>query len=90
MYKKIIRNTLILVGVIVTGFVFLSEISKFNHLKKQNDAITERIDDISKQNEDYRDKIKAMKKDTRYVEKVIREELRMIKEGEKIYKFYNK
>jgi len=90
MYKKIIRNTLILVGIIVTGFVFLSEISKLDHLKKQNDAITERIDDISKQNEDYRDKIKAMKKDTRYVEKVIREELRMIKEGEKIYKFYNK
>jgi len=90
MYKKIIRNTLILVGIIVTGFVFLSEKSKLDHLKKQNDAITERIDDISKQNEDYRDKIKAMKKDTRYVEKVIREELRMIKEGEKIYKFYNK
>lgn len=90
MYRKIIRNTLILVGVIATGFVFLSEISKLDHLKKQNNAITERIDDISKQNEDYRDKIKAMKKDTRYVEKVIREELGMIKEGEKIYKFYNK
>ncbi len=89
MYRKIIRNTLVLSAVIGFGFVFLSEISKLDHLKKQNDAITERIEDISRQNEDYRDKIKSMNEDTRYVEKVIREELGMIKEGEKIYKFYN-
>lgn len=89
MYKKIIRSILVLSVVIFVGFFFLSEISKLDHLEKQNDVITERIDNISKQNEDYRDKIQAINKDTRYVEKVIREELGMIKEGEKIYKFYN-
>ena len=87
MYKKIIRSALILLVVTAIGFLFLSEISKLDRLEKQNDAITERIDTISSQNEDYKDKIRAMKTDIRYVEKVIREELGMIKEGEKVYKF---
>lgn len=87
MYKKVIRNALILLVVIAIGFLFLSEISKLDRLKKQNETLTERIDTISSQNEDYKNKIRDMKTDIRYVEKVIREELGMIKEGEKVYKF---
>ncbi len=87
MYKKVIRTSIILLVVAAIGFVFLSEISKLDRLKKQNEVLTERIDTVSKQNEDYKDKIRAMKTDIRYVEKVIREELGMIKEGEKVYKF---
>lgn len=87
MYKKVIRTSIILLVVTAIGFLFLSEISKLDRLKKQNETLTERIDTISSQNEDYKDKIRAMKTDIRYVEKVIREELGMIKEGEKVYKF---
>lgn len=87
MYKKVIRTSIILLVVTAIGFLFLSEISKLDRLKKQNETLTERIDTISSQNEDYKDKIRAMKTDMRYVEKVIREELGMIKEGEKVYKF---
>ena len=80
---------LILSIIVFIAFMFSREISQLNHLNKENKSILKRIDKLNNENEDYKEKIQAMKDDKRYIEKVIREELGMIKEGEKIYIFDN-
>ena len=89
MYRRIIRSALILVFIIFITFVFSREVSHLHFLINENNKIEERIDKLSNQNEDYKEKIQAIQNDKRYIEKVVREELGMIKKGEKIYKFDN-
>ncbi|MGI9553312.1 MAG: FtsB family cell division protein [Thermodesulfobacteriota bacterium] len=89
MYKRIIRSALILVVIIFITFIFSREVSNLNYLNNENEIILKRIDKLSNENEDYKEKIEAIEKDKRYIEKVIREELGMIKKGEKVYRFDN-
>ena len=89
MYKRIIRSALILIVIIFVTFIFSREISHLHYLNNENEVILERIEKLSNQNEDYKEKIEAIENDTRYMEKVIRDELGMIKKGEKIYRFDN-
>jgi len=89
MYKKIIRSALILIVIIFFSFIFSREISHLHHLNNENEIILKRIDKLSNENENYKEKIEAIQNDRRYIEKVIRDELGMIKKGEKVYRFDN-
>ncbi|MGI9533626.1 MAG: FtsB family cell division protein [Thermodesulfobacteriota bacterium] len=89
MYKRIIRSALILVVIIFITFIFSREVSNLNYLHNENEIIIKRIEKLSNQNEDYKERIEAIENDKRYKEKVIREELGMIKKGEKVYRFDN-
>lgn len=75
--------------IIFISFIFSREISHLHFLTKENDKILERIETLEIQNDDYKDKIEAIKNDNKYIEKIVREELGMIKKDEKIYKFDN-
>ena len=90
MLKKIIRSSIILALIIFTTFLFSKEVSRLNHLRTENEIILKRIEKLNNENEDYREKIESMKNEKRYLEKIVREELGMIKKGEKIYRFDNK
>ena len=87
--KKIIRSTLVLVVIVFFTFIFIREISKLNHINNENRQVLDRIEKLKAENKTARDEIEVIKTDTRYVEKLIREELGMIKTTEKIYKFDN-
>ena len=89
MHKRIIRSSLILLLIIFIAFIFSREISHLHFLTNENVKIQKRIEKLSNENEDYKEQIQAMENDKRYIEKVVREELGMIKKGEKIYKFDN-
>ena len=90
MLKKIIRSSIILALIIFTTFIFSKETTHLNHLRKENDIILKRIEKLNNENEDYKEKIDSMENDKRYLEKIVRDELGMIKKGEKIYRFDNK
>ena len=89
MYRKIIRSALILALIIFLTFIFSREISHLHFLNSENSKIEKRIERLNNQNEDYKEQINALENDKSYIEKVVREELGMIKKGEKIYKFDN-
>jgi len=89
MLKKIIRSSIILALIIFTTFIFSKETTQLNHLRKENNIILKRIDKLNNENDDYKEKIDSMENDKRYLEKIVREELGMIKKGEKIYRFDN-
>ena len=90
MLKKIIRSSIILALIIFTTFIFSKETTHLNHLRGENDILLKRIEKLDNDNEDYKEKINSMENDKRYLEKIVREELGMIKKGEKIYRFDNK
>lgn len=72
---------------VAVALVFFNEISKVYFLKNENKRIEKRIEDLEAQNRAYREEIKALKQDERYIEKILREELGMIKDKEKIFRF---
>lgn len=90
MLKKIIRSSIILALVIFTTFLFSKETTNLNHLRSENEIILKRLEKLNNENENYKEKIESMVNEKRYLEKIVREELGMIKKGEKIYRFDNK
>ncbi len=89
MLKKIIRSSIILALIIFTTFIFSKETTHLNHIRNENEIILKRIEKLNNENDDYKEKIYSMENEKRYLEKIIREELGMIKKGEKIYRFDN-
>ena len=87
MLINIIRVGIILTVTIIFSFLFLEELSKLEALNKENDRIREETQELAKENEEFKLKIEALKNDERYIEITARQELGMIKEGEKVFKF---
>lgn len=90
MSKKYIRILVILVLMISFGLLFSRESSKLHFLKQENSKIEKRISELEQEKEAYNKKTDAIQNDKEYIEKVLRNELGMIKEGEKVYKFEDK
>ncbi len=86
-YSRLARLAAYLAVALVAVFAFVNEISKVYFLKSENRKIEKRIEDLRTENEAYRKEIKAIKEDKKYLEKILREELGMIKEREKIFRF---
>lgn len=85
--ERFIRLAVYSVIAVVVALMFFNEISKVYFLKNENERIEKRIEDLKSQNRAYREEIKALKQDERYIEKILREELGMIKDKEKIFRF---
>ncbi len=87
MLINIIRISIILGITIIFSFLFIEEISKLEILQYENEKIVVQSSVLEKENGQLKLKIEALKKDKVYIEIIARQELGMIKEGEKIIKF---
>jgi len=78
-----------LIVVLTLGVVYLfaREISEVRFLREENEKIEKKIEQLEIANKELEVKIKTIKNDKRYIEKIAREELGMIKEGDKVYRF---
>jgi len=68
-------------------YLFAREISHVYALHTENEKIKIETKELVIKNDELRRKISFIEKDKQYVEKIIREELGMIKKGEKVYRF---
>lgn len=68
-------------------YMFAREISQVYALHRENDKVKLEGKELEMDNNELRMKIDLIKTDKVYMEKIIREELGMIKTGEKIYRF---
>jgi cell division protein FtsB len=68
-------------------YLFAREISQVYALHKENDKVKLEGKELEMTNNELRKKIELIKTDKVFMEKIIREELGMIKTGEKIYRF---
>lgn len=85
-YSRLARLAAYLAVALLVVFVFVNEISKVYFLKNENRKLENRIEYLGTENEEHRKEIEAIKKDRKYLEKLLRK-LGMIKEGEKIFEF---
>jgi cell division protein FtsB len=67
--------------------MFAREISQVYALHRENDKVKLEGKELEMDNNELKMKIELIKTDKVYMEKIIREELGMIKTGEKIYRF---
>lgn len=87
MERVIFRVILILAVVSFLVYLFAREISQVYALHKENDKVKLEGKELEMANNELRKKIELIKTDKIFMEKIIREELGMIKTGEKIYRF---
>lgn len=87
MKKSIARTTLIIILISCVIYLFAREGLHLNDLYQENERIKGKIEELKMSNKELEKRINTLKNDKLYIEKVAREELGMIKQGEKVYKF---
>ncbi|HLE19446.1 MAG TPA: septum formation initiator family protein [Syntrophales bacterium] len=87
MERLIFRVILILAVVSFLVYMFAREISQVYALHRENDKVKLEGKELEMDNNELKMKIELIKTDKVYMGKIIREELGMIKTGEKIYRF---
>jgi cell division protein FtsB len=87
MKKLLLRVALVLILTSVAIYAFAREFSEFDALYRENQRIKGKTGELKNANDDLHKKIESLKNDKLYIEKVAREQLGMIKQGEKVYKF---
>ncbi len=81
--------TLLLFAAVVVflAVIYLPSYQKFQELKREDEKIAETIDQLQQENDQLREEARLLQTDIKYLEKVLREELGMVKPGEVVYKF---
>lgn len=80
-----LRRLLVLIAVIVVAWVmFLPAYSKLQDIKQKNIELENRITELKQENDDLRREQLMLKGNPEYLEKVAREKMGLIKEGESV------
>lgn len=87
MEKTIIRVVLVIAIVCLSLYLFAKEMTQVYALNQENEKVITESLKLENANEVLIKKIELIQSDDAYMEKVIRQELGMIKKGEKVYRF---
>ncbi len=87
MERTIIRIILVLGVVSLLVYLFAKEITHVYALHQENEKVKVESLKLEKANSELIKKIELIDADQAYKEKIIRQELGMIKKGEKVYRF---
>lgn len=87
MKRLLLRVALVLILTSIAIYAFAKEFYEFDALYRENERIKGETGELKNTNDDLHKKIGSLKNDKLYIEKVAREQLGMIKQGEKVYKF---
>ena len=87
MEKAIIRVVLVIAVVSLMVYLFAREMTQVYALNKENEKVIVESLKLEKANNELVKKIDLIETDDAYMEKIIRQELGMIKKGEKVYRF---
>ena len=87
MERTIIRIILVLGVVSLLVYLFAKEITHVYALHQENEKVKVESLKLEKANSELMKKIELVDADQAYKEKIIRQELGMIKKGEKVYRF---
>ena len=83
--KRILISIFFLLGLTLLVFNDMG-LMKYFQLKKQNEKLVEEIDIIRNERKKISQKINKLENDLEYIEKIAREEFRMAKKGEKVFR----
>ena len=71
---------------ILFAFLYLPGLSRFQELRLEEERISKELTDLNQQMARLREEKELLQKDQAYLEKVIREELGLVRPGEMVYK----
>lgn len=89
MKTRLLRSAVILAVTMLIVYGFIRESSRVYLLHHENKRLKSEISILDKENSALKRKSEMLKKDPEYFEKVVRDELGMIKVEEKVYWFNN-
>ena len=82
-----IKNALSLfIIAVIVALLFLPSYTKMQELKQKNDDFTERIKRLEEKNKKLEEEKRFLTTNPDYVEKIAREKMGLIRQGEKVYK----
>ncbi len=87
MEKAIIRVVLVIAVVSLMVYLFAREMTQVYALNQENEKVIVESLKLEKANNELVKKIDLIQTEDAYMEKIIRQELGMIKKGEKVYRF---
>jgi cell division protein FtsB len=87
MERTIIRIVLVVLVVSLLVYLFAREITNVYALHQENEKVKVESLKLENSNSELMKKIELIDADDAYKEKIIRQELGMIKKGEKVYRF---
>ncbi|MGH7900193.1 MAG: FtsB family cell division protein [Thermodesulfobacteriota bacterium] len=87
MIRRFLKFIIIISIIALVIYMFSKEFFKLYVLYQENEDIKRSISDLKKENQDLQKQISILTSDTAYLQKIAREELGMIKQSEKIFKF---
>ncbi|MGB3728332.1 MAG: septum formation initiator family protein [Thermodesulfobacteriota bacterium] len=87
MERALIRVVLVIAVVCLMVYLFAREMTQVYALNQENDKVVVESLKLEKANNGLTKKIELIQSDDAYMEKIIRQELGMIKKGEKVYRF---
>ena len=88
-YKRILISMFFILGLILFVFNDMGLI-KYFQLKKQNQKLIENINSVRNERKELSKTIGKLESDLEYIEKIAREEFRMVKQGEKVFRVIHK
>ena len=79
---------LLFVGVVMfLAVIYSPSYTKYQELKREDEKIADNISELQTKNDELREEARLLQTDVKYLEKVLREELGLVKPGEVVYKF---
>lgn len=87
MKRSFLATILVLTISLAVIYLFVKEASQVYALYQENEKTKSKVEELSIANQELKKRIGLLDHDDQYIEKTARDELGMIKEGEKIYRF---
>jgi len=85
-----LKPILLILGVVfvlLLGWIYFPVLTKYRNLKIEEEAITKQIEELDGKIAKLREEKRLLEQDREYLEKVVRDELGLVKPGEVVYKF---
>ena len=87
MRKSFLLLWVVTAGLLLFSWAYLPSLSRYHDLKVRLEEMDRQIRDLETKIKDIREERNLLKGDVKYLEKVIRDELGLVKPGEIVYKF---
>ncbi len=85
-YKKLIIIGLCIFIIVLFFYIYLPGYSRYQELKKKEADLIQQIEEFKDKNEKIYNEIERLKNDLTHLEKVMRDEMGLVKPGEVVYK----
>ncbi len=87
MKKRFALFWLLVIGVVIFSWVYLPTLTKYHELDLQKEELDKEIEKLTQEIQQKKEERDLLKNDVEYLEKVIRDEMGLVKPGEIVYKF---